>query len=292
MNEIWSKYVQGTNTLYCSRKLRFDDMFREQYKELFSLPSEAPLNILEIGCGPGALAGALLRWYPNAKITAIDRDHEFIRFAKENEHGIEFSEGDATALPFKDNTFDVTISNTVAEHIEPEKFYTEQLRVLKPHGICLVLSARRGITVKPQCTAADDFEKAFWEKAAKYDRRMEQYGVCRYPMSEAEIPKAMENYGFRGVSTGYLAINLTPDHPSISKESAYQMINSSRSTALDAIQNAVNALPEHFTDEEISEMQMRTNQKYDLRLEQYESGEKQWDVNVSLTMIIRGEKQP
>lgn len=27
MNTIWSKYVQGTKTLYYSRKLRFDDLF-------------------------------------------------------------------------------------------------------------------------------------------------------------------------------------------------------------------------------------------------------------------------
>ena len=111
MNVIWSKYVQGTKTLYYTRKLRFDDMFAEQYKVLFDLDASKGLKILEIGCGPGALAGALYRWYPNAEITAIDRDSEFICFAKEHEEGIEFIEGDATALPFEDNAFDVTISN-------------------------------------------------------------------------------------------------------------------------------------------------------------------------------------
>lgn len=139
MNTIWSKYVQGTKTLYYSRKLRFDDLFSEQYRNLFGLDAKQQLKILEIGCGPGALAGALHRWYPLAEITAVDRDSEFVRFGTENESGVNFVEGDATALPFEDNTFDVTISNTVAEHIEPSKFYGEQLRVLKPGGICLVL---------------------------------------------------------------------------------------------------------------------------------------------------------
>lgn len=36
-NDIWSKYVQGTKTLYYTRKQRFDDMFSEQYKTLFKL---------------------------------------------------------------------------------------------------------------------------------------------------------------------------------------------------------------------------------------------------------------
>ena len=107
MNIIWSKYVQGSRTLYYSRKLRFDDAFREQFKPLFDIDENSNLKILEIGCGPGALAGALRRWYPKSEITAVDRDSEFIRFAKEHEKGITFSEGDATSLSFKDNTFDI-----------------------------------------------------------------------------------------------------------------------------------------------------------------------------------------
>ena len=55
MNTIWSDHVQGIMTLYLSRKLRFDDMFFDQYKSLFNLDQSATLNILEIGCGPGHL---------------------------------------------------------------------------------------------------------------------------------------------------------------------------------------------------------------------------------------------
>ncbi len=291
MNTIWSRYIQGLNTLYCSRKLRFDDMFQVQYQNLFDLDVDAPLKILEIGCGPGALAGALLRWYPNAEITAIDRDSEFIAFAKENEKGIAFSEADATHLPFEDQTFDVTISNTVAEHIDPEHFYGEQWRVLKPGGVCLVLSARRGITVNAPCIITyNDLENAFWKKAEPYDRRMEQYAVCKYPLTEAEIPATMEAYRFKHVRTGYATINLTPDHPFVSKELAHQMINAGRETALDAIKNVANALSECFTQEEVQTMLALTNDKYDLRIRQYDHGEKQWDTSVSVTMIIRGVK--
>ncbi len=290
MNTIWSKFIQGLDTLYYSRTLRFDDRFKEQYLSLFGLDKEKPLKILEIGCGPGALAGALHRWYPNAEITAVDRDSEFIRFAKEKETGIEFREADATALPFADDTFDVTISNTVAEHIDPAKFYGEQRRVLKAGGICLVLSARRGITVKSPCITSCELEDAFWKKAEPYDSRIRQYEICKYPMTEAQLPAAMEQYGFHTASTGYAVLNLTPDNPDIPKETAYRMINSARATALDAITNTANVLPELFSEDEIGQMKALTNAKYDLRLKQYENGEKQWDTNVSLTMIIRGIK--
>ena len=131
MNTIWSDHIQGVMTLYLSRKLRFHDLFSGQYKALFSLDEEKDLKILEIGCGPGALAGALRRWYPRASITAIDRDSRFIDFARANVEGVEFLEGDAAALPFEDGSVDVTISHTVCEHVPPDSFFAGQRRVLK-----------------------------------------------------------------------------------------------------------------------------------------------------------------
>ena len=174
MNIVWSSYVQGIGTLYLSRKLRFDDMFADRYKPLFRIDENRKIKILEIGCGPGALAAALHRWYPNADITAIDRDSEFIRFASEQEKGVNFTEGDATALPFTDESFDVTISNTVSEHIEPSKFFGEQMRVLKPGGVCLVLSSRRGINIAAECTVPDEREEKFWKRVSQYDDSMEK----------------------------------------------------------------------------------------------------------------------
>ncbi len=290
MNTIWSKYVQGTKTLYYTRKLRFNDIFAEQYINLFNLDKSMHLKILEIGCGPGALAGALHRWYPNAEITGIDRDTLFIEFAQKSEKGIEFIEGDATSLPFSDNCFDVTISNTVSEHIEPSKFYKEQFRVLKKGGVCLVLSSRKGINIYPKCLDLCEYEQEFWKKAEQYDNSADKYDVCKYPMSESELPAAMEKYGFKNVSTGYAVIDLTPDNPKFSSEMAHDMINANRQTSLDAIESVMYTMPEHFTVEEVNEMKRITNIKYDTRIKQYDNGEKQWNTNVSIIMVTRGIK--
>ncbi len=290
MNLIWSQYVQGTGTLYYSRKLRFDDRFAPQYKGLFDLDETRPLRILEIGCGPGALAGALRRWYPNAEITGVDRDSEFIRFAREHEDGITFLEGDATALPFEDRTFDVTISNTVSEHIEPSLFYSEQFRVLKPGGVCLVLSSRKGINLSADCLMPDEFERQFWQKAEKYDDSMEKYAVCKYPMSEAELPLAMTAYGFSDVRTGYVTVDLTPDDPKYTPEMAHAMINAHRQSALEAIDSVPVSMPNHFSAVDAEEMKHLTNAKYDARIAQYDRGEKQWDTTVSIIMSVRGIK--
>ena len=49
-------------------------------------------------------------------------------------------------------------------------------------------------------------------------------------------------------------------------------------------------MPEHFTTGEVEEMKRLANAKYDTRIEQYQRGEKQWDTNVSIIMVIRGTK--
>lgn len=290
MNTIWSDYIQGTDTLYLTRQLRFDDHFRDQYIPHFALDEKKKLRILEIGCGPGALAAALHRWYPEAEIVALDRDSRFISFAREHVHGATFVEGDAACLPFENNSFDVTISNTVSEHIEPSAFYTEQMRVLKNGGTCLVLSARKGINLTAACLKENEYEHAFWEKVNALDHSMEEYQICRYPMTESEMPLAMENYGFTCISTAYAVIPLTPDNPEYSAEMALRMINAGRACALDAVNAACKNLKDHISREEADEVTAIINQKYDQRIKLYLNGQKCWNTNVSLTMILRGVK--
>ena len=282
MNSIWSDHVQGIMTLYLSRKLRFDDLFFEQYDQVFHLDYNKELKILEIGCGPGALAEALHRWYPKAKITAIDRDSNFISFARNNIAGIDFVEGDATHLPFENDYFDVTISNTVQEHIEPTAFWNEQRRVLKPGGVCLCLSARKGFHCTAPCLEITSEEKEFWDSLSQTEDELEKYGVCKYPMSEAELPASMEKHGFMNVTTGYAIIDLTPDATKYSDKMAEAMIEAERLSSLEAI----NSIQSDHADKAIAAV----NRKYDERLELYRAGKKQWDTSVSVTMIIRGTK--
>ena len=282
MNNIWSDHVQGIMTLYLSRKLRFDDVFFAQYDHLFSLDHNKEMKRLEIGCGPGALAEALHRWYPRAQITAIDRDSNFITFAQKNIKDINFVEGDATHLPFENESFDVTISNTVQEHIEPALFWSEQRRVLKPGGVCLCLSARKGIRCTAPCLQLTSEEIEFWDSLNQLEDELQKYGGGKYAMSEAELPASMEKYGFKCVTTGYTIIDLTPDATKYPKEMAEAMIEEGRQSSLEAIQS----VHSDHADKAISAV----NNKYDERLRLYRAGKKQWDTTVSVTMIVRGIK--
>lgn len=289
MDTIWSRYVQGCMTLYTSRRLRFRDQYREQFTRLFAL-EDRPLRILEIGCGPGALAQSLHRWYPEAEIIGIDRDKEFLRFAGKHVRGVEFLTGDAAALPFGADKFDVTISNTVQEHVEPSAFFGEQLRVLRTGGVCIVLSSRRGLHAAAPCLAQDERETRFWEMVLAQDDTQEKYGVCRYPMTEAELPSAMEYYGFRDVHTGYVAVDNTPDDPAVTEELAGEMIFSGMYNDLEALESAIRISDYRISREETEYVRERIKEKYALRMAQHARGDKQWDTAVSVIMAVRGVK--
>lgn len=293
MNTNWSDYVQGVGTLYLSRMLRFSNQHRQAYMQAFDLDGARRLRMLELGCGPGALTQSLARWYPNADITAIDLDSAFIEFAAHRAPGLRFIETDATALPFEDGEFDVTISNTVQEHIAPERFFGEQHRVLKRGGVCLVLSARRGVNIEADCVAQQsDFERDIWARVSERCRNMDRdLGVGRYAMSERELPQAMEAHGFDNVSTHYIAVNLTPDDPDVSPEAAHAMIDAQRRMRLDAVQSLEQIAPDVVGKAELSELEAHVNRRYDERLALYDAGKRQWDVSVSLTMVVRGVKR-
>ncbi len=105
--------------------------------------------VLDLGCGFGRHAFEVLR--RGAKVVACDMAlHELhevrATYAAMAEVGeIEetsaafTSAGDATRLPFQDDTFDRIIASEVLEHIHNDEDALDELyRVLKPHGILAI----------------------------------------------------------------------------------------------------------------------------------------------------------
>ena len=101
---------------------------------------------LDIGCGSGALTIAVAKRNPHAKMVGCDRwGMEYASFSKrlceenakaENVQNTEFKNGDATKLPFENESFDCVTSNYVYHNIpgEKQKWLLETLRVLKKGG--------------------------------------------------------------------------------------------------------------------------------------------------------------
>jgi SAM-dependent methyltransferase len=103
-------------------------------------------TILDVGCGSGVLD----RWLAHRtrgenRIVAVDIHRELLREAtvlarQEGLAGlIEFREGNAEALPFTNDTFDVTLSATVMELLDADRMLHELIRVTKPGGRVAVI---------------------------------------------------------------------------------------------------------------------------------------------------------
>lgn len=107
---------------------------------------------LDVGCGSGALTIACTKNNPNAQMVGLDRWwKEYTSFNQslcESNAKIEgvsnrtkFMKGDACALPFADNTFDLITSNYCYHNIptkDRQKVLLESLRVLRKGGIFVI----------------------------------------------------------------------------------------------------------------------------------------------------------
>ena len=96
-------------------------------------------DVLEIGCGSGAMAAETLRRYRDVRLTATDFDTSMVDAAgrRLSEFGsrVDVRQADATALPFPDDAFDVVLSFIMLHHVlQWEQAFAEMARVLRPDG--------------------------------------------------------------------------------------------------------------------------------------------------------------
>ena len=100
----------------------------------------APERVLDVGCGTGEGTLFLAREFPQARVRGVDLAEEMIRAAVakvglDPEGRIAFKLGDASNLPFPDESFDL-----VAQLNMPP-FFAEIGRILRPGGHVIVASS-------------------------------------------------------------------------------------------------------------------------------------------------------
>jgi SAM-dependent methyltransferase len=107
-------------------------------------------RILEVGSGPGHLAGRLAGDY-GLDVTGVDLDPAMVGLARANAARStnpvkpEFVVGDAASLPFPDASFDLAVSTLSMHHwAKPAAGLAEIRRVLRPGGRALVWDFRSG----------------------------------------------------------------------------------------------------------------------------------------------------
>ena len=119
--------------------------FIQMYRHVLKHADLKDKDVLEIGCGAGGGAAFIARNYQPKSMTGIDLLPVNIAEAEARGAvpGLTFAVGDATALEFPDNSFDVVV-NIESSHCYSsiEKFFSEVKRVLKPGGVFLYADHR------------------------------------------------------------------------------------------------------------------------------------------------------
>lgn len=108
-------------------------------------------RILDVGCGFAAVPIEIARMIPGVQITGIDLGMPLLDIGRNliEEAGlteqITLMKGDALAMDFEDNAFDLVI-NTFLVHIveEPVRLLNEMERITAPGGKIMIRDLRRG----------------------------------------------------------------------------------------------------------------------------------------------------
>jgi SAM-dependent methyltransferase len=111
--------------------------YREKMRAIHRISPELNFQtILEVGGGQSGLTSLL---YPQAKVTNLDFNPDYANAPCNQQKNINFVCGDATQLPFNNDSFDAITMFDVLEHIpDHEKAISEAKRVLRPGGCILV----------------------------------------------------------------------------------------------------------------------------------------------------------
>lgn len=102
-----------------------------------ALAIEPGMKILDIAAGTGTSSVAYQG--DGVEVVPLDFSSGMVKVGKKRQPGLDFIAGDATALPFADNSFDrVTISYGLRNVHDPNLGLREMLRVTKPGGQIVV----------------------------------------------------------------------------------------------------------------------------------------------------------
>ena len=149
-------YIHGYSEQEQKRLIQQAEYWRRKLI-LKDINYQAGENLLEIGCGAGAVLGILGQNFSGLKLSGIDLEPKQIEYATHylNRLGLDKANlkvGDAATLPWPENYFDHIYAIWFLEHLpDPLKVLKEARRVLKPGGtITITETDYRTVLVTPK----------------------------------------------------------------------------------------------------------------------------------------------
>lgn len=114
----------------------------DQWVADYLAPAIRPgVSVLDVGAGPGHIALAVQRRYPDAQVVAFDGNADRLTAdtATTDRDLIVRQWGDARELPFADGTFDLVYSRLLLQYVaERDRAVAEMVRVTSPGGVVVL----------------------------------------------------------------------------------------------------------------------------------------------------------
>ena len=152
--------------------------------------TQAPRQVLDIGCGTGAMLAALAGRYPRAALCGLDLAFNMARHAELRLGGQGlFVNGDAERLPFRDASFDLVVSTSTFQWLDRmDAGFTECLRVLRRDGLlCIAFFGGRTLWELQTC-----YREAVTNRFGATDSRQ---GRMQRFRDRGEVERVLERLG-------------------------------------------------------------------------------------------------
>jgi SAM-dependent methyltransferase len=93
-------------------------------------------QVLDVGCGPGALTAELVKRLGSSAVSAVDPSESFVEAARERFPDVTVRRASAEELPFAADAFDAALAQLVVHFMEdPVAGLREMGRVTRPGGV-------------------------------------------------------------------------------------------------------------------------------------------------------------
>src|SRR4051812_19151263 len=119
-------------------------------------------QVLDVGCGPGALTAALVDRYGAPAVAAIDPSESFVVATRTRFPELDVRRGTAEALPYDDRSFDAALAQLVVHFMtDPVAGLRDMGRVTRPGGVvaaCVWDHAGGGSPLSLVWSAAQDVD--------------------------------------------------------------------------------------------------------------------------------------
>jgi SAM-dependent methyltransferase len=166
---------------------------------------EPGMRVLDVGCGPGALAAALAGRVGGPHVAAVDPSEPFAAACRARLPEVNVVVAAAETLPFADDTFDVVLSQLVVNFMRDARAgVREMARVTRPGGVvasCVWDYAGEMMLLRAFWDSARDVDPA---RAAGADE-----GVVMRWCGEGELAELWRAAGLRDVRADSLVVSAT-----------------------------------------------------------------------------------